>query len=523
MENTNDEITNLGDVISVNARRQPGRPAVVYGDVTLSFSDVERRSNQVANGLYAEGFCDKPRVAILDRNSELFFDVLFGVAKTRGVLVTINFRLTPGEIEYILLDSCVEVLFVGAEFVKSIDTFTQKLPGLKKIIVLDDRLSSNFAQWRDSNADTALQQAIDPESAVVQMYTSGTTGYPKGVVLSHRAMLNGLRVGLSVWPFLYEPGSRVLATMPLFHIAATNLCLTGLYAGACCEIVREASPEELVDIIATHGVNIVPLPATLIHSILGLDSIDEKDFSALKIMLIAGSGIAEELLREAARTFKCGFALAYGSTETCGGVTYLGPDECTADAGNRLKSAGKCMLHSEVKIVDQKGRELPPGETGEIIVRSNRLLSGYWGKPEATAESLRDGWFYSGDAGYLDDDGYLFIVDRIKDMVLTGGENVYPIEIEQAMHTHPAVENVAVVGIPDDKWGEALLAFVIIKTDVGQPTAEELEKFLRDRLAGFKVPRKYEFVESFPLNATGKVLKRVLREPYWKDKNRQVG
>jgi acyl-CoA synthetase (AMP-forming)/AMP-acid ligase II len=264
------------------------------------------------------------------------------------------------------------------------------------------------------------------------------------------------------------------------------------------------------------------LPATVIHAMLRLPDVQHKDFSALRTMLVAGSGIAPELVREAGETFQCGFALSYGSTETCGGMTYLGPDKCTPDAGDLLGSAGKTLGDSEIRIVDGSGNDKPPGEVGEILCRSDRLMTGYWRNPEATKNAVKDGWFWSGDAGYVDEDGYLFVVDRIKDMVISGGENIYPTEIEHVIHMHDAVEDVAVVGIPDEKWGEALLAFIVRKRGADVDSGE-IEEFLRGKLAGYKIPRRYEFVDGFPRNATGKVLKRELRRPYWEGRERNVG
>lgn len=516
------EIGDMAALLSTNSRRYGDRTAIAYAERRVSFAELEQRANRVANGLVAEGIAPQSRVAVLDRNAETFFDILFGTASANAVLVTINFRLAPPEIEYILADSGTELLFVGADFQDQIAELRERLPALKRIIVLSDEAGSEFERWCSGQGSDTPQRSIDPASGAMQMYTSGTTGNPKGVELSHRAMVNAARAGLGVWPFLYEDNSAVLGTMPLFHIAACNLCIAALYAGARAELLREASPAELADIIPSQGISLVPLPATVIHAMLRLDDIGEKDFSSLQVMLVAGSGIAVELLREAGRVFDCGFALSYGATEMCGGVSYLGPGECVHDGGRRLESAGRVLPNSQVRILDQQGVELAAGEIGEVVTRSNRLMTAYWNRPEATAQALREGWFYSGDAGYMDEDGYLFIVDRLKDMVISGGENVYPSEIEQVMHTHPAIEDVAVVGIPDEKWGEALLAFVIVKS--GSATdAASLEEYLRARLAGFKVPRRYEFVDEFPRNATGKVLKRSLREPYWRDKNRQVG
>jgi len=308
----------------------------------------------------------------------------------------------------------------------------------------------------------------------------------------------------------------------LFHIAAANLCIAALYAGGTAVIVREVTPEDLATIIPEQNITLVPLPATVIHAMLRLPGIQDRDFTKLRTMLVAGSGIAPELVREAGDTFGCGFALSYGSTETCGGMTYLGPDECTPDAGKLLESAGRTLGDSAIRIVDESGNEQPPGEAGEILCRSDRLMTGYWSNPEATEDAIKDGWFWSGDAGYLDDEGYLFVVDRIKDMVLSGGENIYPTEIENVIHQHEGVEDVAVIGIPDDKWGEALLAFIVPKQDADFD-AEQMDAFLRGRLAGFKIPRRYEVVDGFPRNATGKVLKRELRKPYWEGKERNVG
>jgi acyl-CoA synthetase (AMP-forming)/AMP-acid ligase II len=508
----------LGDVVRLNAEKTPENIALHYLNRDVSFNELDARSDRVAAGLQALGLKAGSRVALLNKNSATFFDVLFGAAKANAVLVTVNFRLAREEVRFIVEDSEAEVLIVGREHLVTVEGLATTLETLNHILVIDDTADCEFAAWRDQQAQAPAEIIIDRESAVVQMYTSGTTGLPKGVELSHRAMINAAIAGLDVWQFLYEPESAVLATMPLFHIAACNLCIAALFVGARADIIRDATPEELADILPARGINLVPIPATVIHSMLRLPDIADKDFSALKVMLIAGSGIAAELLKEAGERFDCGFALSYGSTEMCGGVTYLGPDLCRPDAGKRLESAGRLLAHSELKIVSDQGVELPQGEVGEIIVRSNRLMNGYWHRPEANEGALRDGWFYSGDAGYVDENGLLFVVDRIKDMVISGGENIYPVEIEQVMHTHPAVEDVAIVGVPDDKWGESLLAFVVLKVGAEQPKPLALIEFLRPRLAGYKIPRRYEFIEAFPRNAMGKVLKRELRAPYWEKK-----
>ena len=512
------ELATLANLPAHHAGRRPDETAVVFGEHEVTFTDLDQRSNAVANGLLEEDISPGDRVAFLDRNSHLFFDVLFGAAKAHAVFVAVNFRLTPRELRYILDDSQTRVLFIAGEYLPLIVNIRSELPTLDKIIVLDD----DYKAWRDEHSNAPADLAVSASDGAVQMYTSGTTGNPKGVELSHAAMVQAAAAGLRVWPFLYDDRASVLGTMPLFHIAAANLCIAALFAGATAVIVRETSPGELAEIIPQQGITLVPLPAAIIHAMLRLPEINERDFSALRTLLVAGSGIAPELVREAGEAFGCGFALSYGSTETCGGVTYLGPDECTPDAGRLLESAGRTLGDSEIRIVDEHDNALPPGDIGEILCRSGRLMTGYWRNAEATAGAIKDGWFRSGDAGYVDEQGYLFVIDRIKDMVITGGENVYPTEIENIIRTHDNVEDVAVVGVPDERWGEALLAFILAKDDK-RPDPQKLVEFLRDKLAGYKIPRQYEFVEQFPRNATGKVLKRELRKPYWKGRERHVG
>lgn len=504
------DIRTLGDIPAVHAKAHPDRMAVKYGDITQTFTQLDKTSNQLANALIAEGFPPQTRVAFLDRNSETFFPILFGTSRANLTLATVNFRLTPNEIAYILNDSETALIFVGKEFVQNVEAARGDLKHLKKIVVIDGNGETGLKDWLASHADTPPGIDVSPTDTAVQMYTSGTTGHPKGVELSQECMVYSAVEGLSVWPAMFNKDAAVLGTMPLFHIAAANLCIAGLYAGARAEILREGTPREIIHIIADSGIAVVPLPAAVIHEITKLPEIGDLDLSRLDTLLIAGSGIAVELLKNAQQTLGCGFALSYGMTECCGGLTYLGPADCTYDAGQKLHSAGKTFGNNRIRIVDAEGVGLPAGEIGEILCLSDRIMTGYWGRPEATAEAIRDGWYHSGDAGYLDADGFLYVVDRIKDMVISGGENIYPVEIENELVKHPDVDDVAVIGVPDAKWGESLLACVILKPGASVLSAE-LEAFLRDKLAGYKIPRRYQFVDAFPRNATGKVLKRVMR------------
>ncbi len=510
----NPMIKTLADIPGVHAREHPERISLVYGDTAVTYEQLNQTSNRVAHAICGEGVAAQNNIAFMDKNSENFFYILFGASKANTPLVTLNFRLTVNEITYILEDSETELIFVGAEFLPVVLAAQKNLSKLKSVIVLDGDQGNTLSSWISKQPETRPTNRLSkPEDRAIQMYTSGTTGEPKGVELSQHAMVIAAIEGLSVWPAMYEPDAAVLATMPLFHIAAANLGLAGLYAGARVEIVREASPTDLIAIIAQNGIRVAPLPPVVIHQIIQSPTIGDYDLSKLDTLLIAGSGISMELLRDAQRILGCGFALSYGMTECCGGLTYLGPDVCVHDAGDKLLSAGKPIGNCQVKITDPEGCELPAREVGEIVCKSDRLMTAYWGNAAATAKSIKNGWYFSGDAGYLDEEGFLYVVDRIKDMVISGGENIYPVEIEKALMQHSAVADVAVVGIPDEIWGETLLAHIILGPGL-QVSGEELIAFLRASLAGFKIPRRYEFVASFPRNAMGKVLKREIRKQW---------
>jgi len=517
-------INTLADIPAFYARQCPERVAISFCDKEVRYRELEQRGNQVANGLIAEGISEQGRIAIMDRNADTFFDIIFGSAKANTVTVTINFRLAAVEVEYILQDAEIELIFISEDYLALINEIRNKLPNLRKVIVLGESADNDesFGSWKNYFSSAVPAKKIAPESTALQMYTSGTTGHPKGVELSHASAIQAAAIGITCWPFLHEDNSTVLGTMPLFHLAAANLSIAALFVGARVVIVRDIRLEELTSILIDESISLVPLPPALIREMLNIPDIESRDFSCLKVILIAGSGIAVELLREAQDTFNCGFALSYGSTETDGGVTYLGPDECNPDAGKLLASAGRSIEDSEVKICDEMGKELSAGEIGEIVCRNSRLMKGYWKQPDKTAEVLRDGWYFSGDAGYVDEEGYLYVVDRIKDMIVSGGENIYPAEVEFALHQHPAISEAAVIGVPDPKWGEAVKAFIIVTYD-NNINEKELDAFLRERIAGFKVPKSFEFVDHFPRNATGKVLKRAIRAPYWENHSKQVG
>ncbi len=509
----NPAIRVLGDMTQVQAVARADAPALVFEDRRTSFISLHEQTDRLARAMRASGLQKGARVALLDRNSDTFLILLLAVVKAGLVAAPINFRLTAQEVGYILADSDAALCFVGSDLASIAHAAQGHAPGLRSIIIIDAPLDDpdSLAAWVDQTGCAGAQlPGVQPDDCAVQLYTSGTTGHPKGVELSHKAMVLAAVEGLGVWPALFGEHAAVLAAMPLFHIAGCNLALAALYAGARVEIVRGGDAPQIIRLIAERTISVAPLPAATIHDIINLPETADLDLSCLDTLLIAGSGIAVDLLREAQRVLKCGFALSYGMTECCGGLTYLGPQDCVHDAGERLKSAGRPLGGSQIRIVDASGCDVAPRRIGEILCRSARVMSGYWKRPDATADALRDGWYHSGDAGYLDEDGYLYVVDRIKDMVISGGENIYPAEIEAVLVQHPDVDQAAVIGTPHAKWGEALLACVVLRPGATlEPSS--YEAFLRSALAGYKIPRRYAALEALPRNASGKVLKRELR------------
>ena len=507
---------NVGAIPTWHASRRPGAMALTYGGGTMDFATLEARSNRVANGLLAAGLPVGARIALLDRNADTFVEVFFGAAKTGICLVALNFRLAPPELAFQLGDAEAEILFTSREFVPAVEQVRAGLPHLKRVIVLD----GDYPAWRDAQPATPSPRTPAREDVVLQMYTSGTTGRPKGVELTHANMMLTMAESRPLWPFV-GPGAPAMTVMPLFHIAGINFITTPMTFGAGVILLRDAEPRLIAEALSRHRVAVTPLPPVLIQALLDLAAAEKFDFSGLKLILVAGSAIPLELLQRGVRELGVGFGQGYGLTETCGGLSYLRPEDMDPNGNTRMKSGGRPFGAAKFRIVDENDQDVPPGATGEIICQSPRIMKGYWKRPEATAEAMRGGWFHTGDAGFFDEEGYVHIVDRIKDMVISGGENIYPAEIEFALFAHPGVHECAVIGVPDEKWGEALLAFVVRRpgSQVGEA---ELVAHLRTKLAGYKIPRRYAFVDALPRNATGKVTKWALREEHWRDRERRV-
>ena len=515
----------LHDTLDYRAREHPQRDFAIQGTRRVSYAEARSLANRAANALIAGGLEVGDRVAVLSKNSIEQALLYYACSKAGVVPVPLNYRLAAPEWSYILGDSGASVVIAQDALARALEPVRGELTGVKRFVVIGDEVAGweSWDTFLDGHSDRAPERHFDADSDLYQMYTSGTTGRPKGAVLTHRAVMAQLhQTSLAMAP---QPGERSLIVAPLYHAAAAVTTFVTVQAGGTLLIQEEFVPADVVRALSEERVGVAMLvPAMIQFCLVGVPDAKSRDYEALRLVIYGASPIAEQTLRAAIEVFGCDFIQGYGMTETTAAVTYLFPDDhrrALAGEPHLLLAAGRPLLGTYVRIVDAAGKPLPTGEVGEIAVRGPQLMRCYWNLPEATAEALRDGWMHTGDAGVLDEEGYLFVQDRTKDMIVSGGENVYPREVEDALYQHPAVAEAAVIGIPDAKWGEAVKAVVVVKP--GQTvSAGELIEFAKGRLAGFKCPRSVDFVEALPRNPSGKVLKRELREPYWSGQTRRV-
>jgi long-chain acyl-CoA synthetase len=504
----------LADIVRVQSVARADQAAILCEGRRVDYAELHRVSKQAAHGIRAAGLRPGDRFAYLGKESEHYYELLFGAAKSGTVLVPINWRLTAGEVEHILRDSGSKLLFVDS----STEAVAEKvdLPGLT-VVRLED-----FTEWVSAYPDSELLSRVRPNDPIVQMYTSGTTGLPKGVVLAHRSFF-AVRDALAAegldW-IDWRDGDRSLVGMPGFHIGGLWWALQGFASGVTNVVIREFTPSGAVELIRTLGVTTACMVPAMLRLVLAEPGATKADFATLRKIIYGGAPISESLLAECVEGFGCEFAQIYGLTET-GNTAMCLPPADHVPGGPKMKAAGRPYPGFDVAIVDDAGNRLPPGEIGEVCLRTPAAMLEYWNLPDATAKTLIDGWVHTGDAGIVDEDGYLFIRDRIKDMIIVAGENVYPAEIENVITKHPGVAEAAVVGVPDQRWGEAVHAFVV--PAAGQEVAaRDLAAFVQGKLAAFKAPLRYEFLDAVPRNPSGKILRRELRERFWRDAERAV-
>jgi acyl-CoA synthetase (AMP-forming)/AMP-acid ligase II len=479
-------------------------------------------ASRVANALIASGAQTQQRIAYLSKNSDHFLPCLLGACKARMTLAPFNFRLAAPEIGRLVEDSAARILFVGPDVAELADQAVASLVSKPRMIALgfDRKGYERHDAWIEAGAVSDPRLKADPQDDVIQLYTSGTTGLPKGVQLTNRNYLALFEFPTDSGGLNYRTGDTVLAAMPFFHVAGINVALIAMASGARSAIIIDAAPPLILDTIGKERVNHAFLAPALIQMLMQAPGIRGADLSSMRTLAYGASPISEDLLKRASARFGCEFIQLYGMTETCGAGTFLANAEHDPAKG-KLRSCGVAWPGVELKIVAADGKEVPRGEVGEVVIRSPVVMKGYWNKPDATAASIRDGWMRTNDAAYMDEDGYVFIYDRVTDMIVTGGENVYPAEVENALFGHPAIADAAVIGVPDDTWGEAVKAVVVLNPG-SLPDAADIIAWTRGRIANFKAPKSVDFVDAIPRNLSGKILRRDLREPYWKGRDRRV-
>ena len=513
--------TYLPDFLAFRAGDQPDKPCWIFGERTWSWSEAWESVRRAAGALMADGVQRGDRVAILDKNTPVILQVLLGGCQIGAATTVVNWRLAGDELDYVINDCGATVVFVGHQLLEQFNLVRDRLEHVTKVIVVGGD-HDEYDAWLAAGTPTDRQPEVEPDDICVVMYSSGTTGRPKGVQLSQHAMVEHSVNGIG--DATYEDGDMALVAMPMFHVGGTSYALTGPVIGIPGYIISEVDAMQLAGGMMAGCTHVFLVPAVVAALIAaGPDAMAL--FSKLKGFGYGAAPMPLPVLRQAMADWpNTEFQQVYGMTEFGGVITVL-TDEAHRDEAHpeRLVSAGLPVANAEMRIVDPATLEdVAVGGSGEVWFRTPQATAGYLGKPEATAELITaDGWVRTGDLGRVDSDGFLFIEDRLKDMIITGGENVYSPEVERVLAEHPGVAEVAIIGVPDDKWGESVKAVVAFKPDQAVP-ADELIAYAKERLAGYKTPSSIDIVEALPRNPSGKVLKRDLRKPYWADSTRQV-
>jgi len=497
------------DAVRRHARKRGGELAYRTPARNWSFAQVDDASNRVAQGLKSLGVGAGDRVACLTKQTVECAVLVLAANKIGAVCMPVNWRLAAPEIEYILNNGQAKLMMADAAFVSA--------SGKVRTFVTEE-----FSSWYGEFPASDPGHRPDAGETALQLYSSGTTGLPKGVELTHRNLMVGM-VEAVPDAFGYNgPPDVMLNVLPTYHIAGIGIALLTASKGGMSVLYPDFDPAKAIAAIAEHRITHSFMVPAMIQFMLQVPGAGAADYSSLKAISYGASPISEKVLIDAMRTFKCSFVQVYGLTETTGAITRLPPEDHDPEGPRKhlLRSAGKPIEGVELRVVDAAGRDCAEGDVGEVWIRTAQNMKCYWANGKATADAFAGDWFRSGDAGYLKE-GYLFLHDRIKDMIVSGGENIYPAEVENALMQHPAVADGAVIGVPDDQWGEAVKACVVLKAGAAA-TEKEIVDFMRGRIAHFKCPKSVDFMAAIPRNPTGKILKRLLREPYWAGKTRRV-
>ncbi|HCE6396357.1 MULTISPECIES: AMP-binding protein [Pseudomonas aeruginosa group] len=500
--------------------------AFVMGDQRWSFDEAYAISCQVAQAASGLGLAEGSKTAVLSANHPLSWICVLGLWRAGFTWVPVNPRSSVEEQQQLLQSFDVELLLFQRDFLPVVEQLREQCPQLRKLICLDDNVAGCEAlpDWIAGQPQTPPAITCEPDDLAAIMPTGGTTGIPKGVMLTHRNL--GVSVAFSIINNHYEPQESIvnLAAAPMTH-SAGFLTLPASARGGTVVVLTKPDPEALLDAIERHRVTEFFLPPTVIYRLLEMPGIRQRDFSSLRYFMYGAAPMSVEKLKQALSVFGPVMLQGYGQTEAPGAIASLRPSDHFVDgavaADERLSACGRPSVLNALAIMDETGGILPKGTSGEICIRGDIVMKGYYKQPDKTAETIIDGWLHTGDIGHLDAEGLLHITDRKRDMIISGGFNVYPSEVEQVLWTHPAVLDCAVIGVPDEQWGEAVKAVVELKPGE-HATTEELITLCKTRLGSVKAPKSVDFVAVLPRSPVGKVLKKEIREPYWRAAQRHI-
>lgn len=514
----------FADLLRHHAEYRGDKVAMRFEDEALNYAQLDERASRVARGLIGAGVEPGTRVSHIGKNDPRYFDILGGCAKSGAVLSPISWRLAPPEMADLVNDFDIRLVFLSEEMAHVADHLRANCPGLFRIVGVDTPLGDDpaFDDWIADHSGTDPNRDSGLHDVLLQIHTSGTTGRPKGAMLTNGNIMALARHAETGDVADWHEDDIVLVPLPLFHSGGTCFSLYGLFVGATTYLTREPRPDQMFEAFKRASITKAGFVPAVIQMVVHHPDFDRDKVQSLKTVYYGGAPITAALLETAMESLGCGFLQMFGMTESTTSGTTLMPWDHDVTRPELLTSCGRLNSDTQLKIVDADRKELPRGESGEIAMKSPCIMKGYHNRPRETAEVLVDGWYYTGDVGYLTKDGYLYIRDRLKDMIISGGENIYPAEVEQALARHPAVLEAGVIGVPSDKWGEEVKACVALHPGAEADEADIIAH-CRTLLAGFKCPKSVDFHDALPRNANGKILKRVLREPYWTGIDRQVG
>jgi acyl-CoA synthetase (AMP-forming)/AMP-acid ligase II len=513
---------NTTEFLSISSLIVPDREALIFEDKRITYIDLQSRVNRLANSLAELGVGPGDRVAILQVNCNQYIESYFATAKLDAVYVPMNFRARADELAYMINDAGPKIVLVGERYVDLVKECSKQIDCVEHYVALDGPVEGwqHYEALVENGEDEERYPEGDDDDLTVIMFTAGTTGSPKGVMLSHDSFSSYILS--NVTPADPHADDRNILTVPLYHIAGVQAVMAAIYGGRTMIIQRQFEAVEWMRLVETERANRAMMVPTMLKMLMDSPEFHEHDLSSLEVITYGAAQMPLEVIKRAIAEFPgTHFINAFGQTETAATITMLPPDAHVFDGTDeeneiklkRLSSIGRPLDDVEVQIFNEDGEPVTLGEVGEIAARGSRLMKGYWHQEEATAEAIRDGWLFTGDLGYQDDEGYIFLAGRAKDFIKRGGEMISPEEVEQVLQSHPSIDDAAIIGVLDDDWGERVRAIVVLKT--GQTGVEgEIIEFCRQRLSSYKKPESVVFIDELPRNPMGKVLKRVLREDY---------